>query len=49
VVYDANEEPLKIVRIVHTARHLPSTLQITRANLCCGDRVLVPLSGGAVK
>ena len=27
VVYDPDEEPLKIVRIVHTARHLPSTLR----------------------
>ena len=27
VVYDPDEEPLKMVRIVHTARHLPSTLR----------------------
>jgi plasmid stabilization system protein ParE len=27
VVYDPDEEPLKIVRIVHTARHLPSALR----------------------
>jgi len=27
VVYDPNEEPLKIVRIVHASRHLPSTLR----------------------
>lgn len=27
VVYDPGEKPLKIVRIVHAARHLPSTLR----------------------